>query len=149
MRPKNVYERIKNVRTWTVDNHFIVESKFEDPIHLIILTVEIDIKSKKIISINANFVRSPYPDICPKTSDIYQKLIGLEIKPGFSKKVVSLIQKQQGCVHINALLKEAGDAVVQSNFYLNFTGSEGKQRRKELMRFLRNHCIAYSDLYND
>jgi hypothetical protein len=127
-----------------------VESYFEDAVHFIILHLSVEQETMIIRDVEVEFVRSPYPELCPVSGKSYEKLIGLEIKPGFNAKVKEKVAREKGCVHIGALLREAADAVAQTQFYLGAKEKEGKERRKELREHygLRNICLAYSDEMN-
>ncbi len=150
MRPSPIYNRNKNVRSWVKDDKLLVESYFEDAAHFIILSLTLDIESLVIAALNVNFIRMPYPEICPISKDIYQKIIGFKVTSGFNKRVREVISNKKGCVHITTLLREAGDAVAQTGYSLQLKkkNSVGKERRKRLMDSLKDVCLAYSDEYN-
>lgn len=148
MRPIPVYERKKNTRAWIQENKITIESYFEDAVHFIILTLKADLTSKTIRDISVQFLRSPYPDLCPETSKNFLKVVGLKIEKGFSKAVSAQIEPKKGCTHILELLKEAADAFVQSVFKLDAKNLDGPERRKILIQKLRNTCLAYSDEKN-
>lgn len=145
-----VYQRNKSSRSWIdEEGYFLFECYYEDPVHFIKLFSKVDKSSRKIMSVEIDFIRCPYPEYCPLSSEVYQNLIGLKIQSGFNSTIKEIIAKEKGCVHIQELLRELGDSLVQSFFYLNIGTSESESRRKELRkRGLKNICLAYSDEYN-
>jgi len=147
MRPIPLYNRQKSTRTWFKDNNIIIESFFEDPVHFIRLRIIVEFETKEIKDIDTEFIRSPYEDICPLTSDKYKKIIGLKIEEGFNKKIQSVIKKEEGCTHLNTLLRESADAFVQSIFYKTADTKEGRERRELLKEMLKDTCLAYSKDY--
>ena len=151
MRDKPIYNRRKNVQTWIKENGLIrVEAYFEDPVHFIILTLLVNEETREIKDCDINFLRDPYPDLCHKTAQLYKKIIGLKIQPGFNKKVRERIPVIDGCLHVKTLLREAGDAIAQSGFYTSTGLIDGSERRTYLRKEkeLKNICYAYSDLNN-
>ncbi|PKL13023.1 MAG: hypothetical protein CVV50_03850, partial [Spirochaetae bacterium HGW-Spirochaetae-6] len=130
MRPAPLYQRQKNVRTWLKEDRILIESYLEDPVHFIVLTLEVHQERRSIESLDVRFWRSPYPDLCPLSAHIYSGLVGEVIKPGFSRTVKQLVPAVEGCVHINSLLKEAADALMQSFFYMKGDRTEGSERRR-------------------
>ena len=99
--------------------------------------------SGQILEIEPRFLRCPYPDLCPLSLKPYEALKGMEIKKGFHSRVSERIPKEQGCVHIQSLIREAADAVVQSSFYLTAHERDGEERRKFLKAQLKDICVAY------
>ncbi|MCG8570703.1 MAG: DUF2889 domain-containing protein [Spirochaetes bacterium] len=151
MRPQPIYDRKKCTRTWFKEGFIYVETWLEDSVHFIKLNLTINKNDLSITNIDIAFMRSPYPDICSLTDKIYKKIIGLEIKPGFNQRIKERIPSDQGCLHVSSLLKEAGDAIVQTKFHMNTDIAllEGEERRKLLknQENLKNICLAYSDQY--
>ncbi|OHD12508.1 MAG: hypothetical protein A2Y41_04125 [Spirochaetes bacterium GWB1_36_13] len=145
MRPIPVYNRKKSVRTWEKEGLIQIESFLEDAVHFIILNLKVEKESKKIQEIKVNFFRSPYPELCPSSASPFEKIIGLTIAPGFNKKVSELIPAEQGCTHIRSLLKEAADGFMQSFYYYTAGNLDGLERRKVLIKQLKNNCVAYSE----
>lgn len=145
-RPLPIYERKKNTRTWLLPQHQLkIESYFEDAVHFILVQVIVNLKSKEILEITPHFFRCPYLDLCPLSLESYQNLKGVKIEKGFNSKVKEKVPSKEGCTHINALLREVGDALVQSYYYLTAKERDGEERRNFLKKQLINTCVAYSD----
>lgn len=83
-----------------------------EPFHemYIRLTVDDELFIKEI---EINIENAPYKQ-CPLTEVIYQKLIGLQIKPGFSKDIHRQIQIKQGCTHLFELIIGTAQAAFQT-----------------------------------
>ena len=51
-------------------------------------------------------------DQCRETLDVLEKVAGLEIRPGFSRNVRSLVGGTEGCTHLCTLVKAMGTEIV-------------------------------------
>ncbi|THB68654.1 MAG: DUF2889 domain-containing protein, partial [Spirochaetaceae bacterium] len=101
-----MYQRNKSVRSWLSDSHLAIEAHFDDPVHSILLTLQISREDKTVTDIQAQFIRCPFPDMCPKSIEATSKaVIGLGIGPGFNKALRERLPATSGCVHISALLR--------------------------------------------
>lgn len=147
-RPLAIYDRKKNVRSWLQNNIVSIEAYFEDAIHFIIVSLTVQLDTKEIQDHKIQFLRSPYPDLCPSTIPYYAGLKGIKIEKGFDQQLRKLLVKENSCVHIHALLKDCADAFAQTQFKLTAKDLDGAERRKWLRGTLRNVCLAYSDQYN-
>jgi len=58
---------------------------------------------------------TPY---CPQVADVYKRLIGLKIGPGFKKQVAQRVGGAQGCTHLTELLGPMATTLYQSTFDL-------------------------------
>lgn len=66
----------------------------------------------RIVDAEADMIHIPIPQ-CRTTLDTVEKLKGLEIKPGFSKNIRTLMGGKKGCTHLAQLILAMGQEIVQ------------------------------------
>ena len=69
-----------------------------DPLHDMGLRITVD-DALNIIDSEAFIDKSPYP-VCPAIAINFKRLIGLQIAPGFTKKVKVALGGVRGCTHL-------------------------------------------------
>ena len=62
-------------------------------------------KERMITAAEAVTVTGPYV-VCPKANEVFTKLVGLQIGPGWRRKVQAAIGGRHGCTHITELLDQ-------------------------------------------
>ena len=80
-------------------------------IHHITVDILIEPDPLRIVRAEAEMITVPVEQ-CPETLDVMEKLIGLEIRPGFSQKVRTLVGGANGCAHLCTLVKAMGTEIV-------------------------------------
>ena len=118
------------------------------PVHHMILRVTIN-KERMIQHAEAITVTGPYA-ICPTANEVFQNLIGLQIGPGWRRKVQAAIGGRHGCTHITEMLGPVATIAYQTLY-----GEEARQNRKlgpmtdrekQASRTqLANSCVGYAD----
>ena len=118
------------------------------PVHHMILRVTIN-KERVIQHAEAITITGPYA-ICPTANAVFQNLVGLQIGPGWRRKVHAAIGGRHGCTHITELLGPVATVAYQTLY-----GEEARQTRqlgrmtdqdKQANRTkLANNCVAYAD----
>ena len=122
------------------------------PVHHMILRVTIN-KERMIQHAEAITITGPYA-ICPTANEVFQNLIGLQIGPGWRRKVQAAIGGRHGCTHITEMLGPVATIAYQTLY-----GEEARQNRKlgpmtdrekQASRTqLANSCVGYADNHAD
>lgn len=129
----------------------------EDPkpleVHQMQLEMRVALPSLEITSARVVFETHPHSK-CPMIAADYEKLVGLSIARGFTRKIRDLFGGPKGCTHTNALLQAMAPAVVQSTWSVSIrkTRLDAKKRTEitqdELERRIRgnqNTCHIWSE----
>ena len=118
------------------------------PVHHMILRVTIN-RERVIKHAEAITITGPY-SICPTANDVFHNLVGLQIGPGWRRKVQAAIGGRHGCTHITELLGPVATIAYQTLY-----GEEARRNRmlglmtekdKQSSRAeLANSCVGYAD----
>ena len=111
-------------------------------IHNMILEMEISIPDLRIISAQAEMLAVPNDD-CVKIRGCIDKIVGLSINRGFTKKVRDTLGESKGCLHLTNLVLTMGSAAAQAlwAFYSSRKDHERTGRFRELdANLLINSC---------
>lgn len=107
------------VEGWLTDERFspaVLYSTGEtrDPgvFHHMAATMAVSIHDLTIISVEADMPVVPV-ETCREIKDCVQKLVGLQIRHGFTDTVRLLIGYTEGCVHLMNLILAMGSAAIQ------------------------------------
>lgn len=73
-----------------------------DPVHDLTLRITIDGK-KKIANATVTVAQAPFGS-CTSISEAYERLVGLTIRPGFTRLVKEMFRATAGCTHLTELL---------------------------------------------
>ena len=94
-----------------------------DPIHNMKIKITLDknltIKNALAITLNGPF------DVCKNANKNFSKIIGIQIKPGWKKKLLGLIGNINGCTHVTELLTP-----IATTAYQTIKGHEAKVNRE-------------------
>ena len=122
------------------------------PVHHMILRVTIN-KERVIQHAKAITITGPYA-ICPTANEVFHNLVGLQIGPGWRRKIQAAIGGRHGCTHITELLGPVATIAYQTLY-----GEEARQNRqlgpmtdqdKQASRAqLANSCVGYADDHAD
>jgi hypothetical protein len=80
--------------------------------------------------------------ICPEITDNFQRLVGLQIKPGWRREVLKVVGGTNGCTHLVDLLTPIAVTAFQTIFPLK--SDELKNKNIERKPVLLNTCHAYA-----
>ena len=83
-----------------------------EPIHQLSVRITIDL-DLNIIDAVASMDYTPFR-VCPSIADTYKQLIGIQIKPGFTKKCKELFSGTNGCTHLLELLGPVATTAFQA-----------------------------------
>ena len=118
------------------------------PVHHMILRVTIN-KELVIQHAEAITITGPYA-ICPTANEVFHNLVGLQIGPGWRRKVQAAVGGRHGCTHITELLGPVATIAYQTLY-----GEEARQNRqlgpmtdrdKQASRTqLANSCVGYAN----
>ena len=118
------------------------------PVHHMVLRITIN-KNRVIQHAEAITITGPYA-ICPTANNVFSNLIGLQIGPGWRRKVQAAIGGRHGCTHITELLGPVATIAYQTLY-----GEEARRKRrsgvmtdqdKQSSRAqLINSCVGYAD----
>ena len=117
-------------------------------VHHMVLRITID-RDRVIQHAEAITITGPYA-ICPTANAVFDNLVGLQIGPGWRRKVQAAIGGRHGCTHITELLGPVATIAYQTLY-----GEEARQKRqsgtlsdqdKQASRLqLANSCVGYAD----
>ena len=119
------------------------------PVHHMQVRITIDF-DMVIQHAEAVTVHGPYA-ICPKGADNITGLIGLQIGPGWKRKVQTAIGGPKGCTHITELMGPLATTAFQTLYgekarqKRDTTGADQTQQLKTPLPSLTNSCIAYAE----
>ena len=121
-------------------------------VHHMVLRITID-HDRVIQHAEAITITGPYA-ICPTANAVFDNLVGLQIGPGWRRKVQAAIGGRHGCTHITELLGPVATIAYQTLY-----GEEARQKRqsgklsdqdKQASRSqLANSCVGYADDSSD
>ena len=121
-------------------------------VHHMVLRITID-RDRVIQHAEAITITGPYA-ICPTANVVFDNLVGLQIGPGWRRKVQAAIGGRYGCTHITELLGPVATIAYQTLY-----GEEARQKRqsgtltdqdKQASRSqLANSCVGYADDSSD
>lgn len=119
------------------------------PVHHMQVRITIDF-DMVIQHAEAVTVHGPYA-ICPKGADNITGLIGVQIGPGWKRKVQTAIGGPKGCTHITELMGPMATTAFQTLYgekarqKRDTTGADQTQQLKTPLPSLTNSCIAYAE----
>ena len=121
-------------------------------VHHMVLRITID-RDRVIQHAEAITITGPYA-ICPTANAVFDNLVGLQIGPGWRRKVQTAIGGRHGCTHITELLGPVATIAYQTLY-----GEEARQKRqsgtlsdqdKQASRSqLANSCVGYAEDSSD
>ena len=135
-------------KTYTFPSDFRGAVTPDLPVHHMILRVTIN-QERVIHDAEAITVTGPYA-ICPSANEVFHNLVGLQIGPGWRRKVQATIGGRHGCTHITELLSTVATVAYQTLY-----GEEARKTRKlgpmtdqdkqSDRAQLANSCVGYAD----
>jgi len=118
------------------------------PVHHMILRITMT-HERIITAAEAITVTGPYA-VCPQANDVFDALVGLQIGPGWRKKVLAAIGGKRGCTHITELMGPVatiayqtlyGQEVRERRMSGSFTDADKQNQRRHLL----NSCAGYAE----
>ncbi|MFH0766011.1 MAG: DUF2889 domain-containing protein [Calditrichota bacterium] len=147
-----IYERNINASVRREDNeHIITKASLLDLNHNMRVEIKVRVSDRTIIQAEAQMTKTPFL-ICGQTARFAEKMVGLRIERGVTRKLSDLFGHSDGCTHLYELAVEA--VRLSSNVLLGFeTGDiEWRERRlsdKEFIskakEFLKNSCLPFKE----
>ena len=135
-------------KTYTFPSDFRGTVTPDLPVHHMIVRVTIN-KERVIQNAEAITITGPY-GICPKANEVFHNLVGLQIGPGWRRKVQTAIGGRHGCTHITELLGPVATIAFQTLY-----GEEARRNRelgpmtddakRSSRTQLTNSCVGYAD----
>ena len=119
------------------------------PIHHMQVRITIDF-DMVIQRSEAVTIHGPYA-VCPKGAGNITGLIGLQIGPGWKRKVQAAIGGPKGCTHITELMGPMATTAFQTLYgekarkRRDAVGADQKQQLKTPLPSLSNSCVAYAE----
>lgn len=110
----DVEGHITDVKTYAFSNHFRGEIAPGMPVHDMWIRLTIDDRLV-IQEVEAVTEASPFA-VCPDIAPNFQRLKGLNIRPGFQKQVRERLGGIQGCTHLVELLGPLATTAFQTVF---------------------------------
>ena len=146
LREDNLFDleaELLDTKNYNVSNYDRGEILAGEPIHKmkIVLTIDNKMFIKKA---TAETLFSPF-NICKKANNSFKMLEGLQIKPGWKKKINELIGNVKGCTHIREMLGSLATTAFQTiQGHNNKTSKEsgGNKAPNEKPRLLGS-CYAF------
>ena len=87
--------------------------KAGEPVHEMWLRLTVDSRLN-IVDAEAASDAVPYPGECNRITPEYRKLVGLQLRTGFSAKVRALFSGTRGCTHLTDLIGAVATTVFQT-----------------------------------
>ena len=122
-------------------------------IHDMALDLYIEPSTFEILRVEADMLVRPYEQ-CTAIIEAYQKLVGVSIARGYSRKVKELFAGPNGCSHIGALLIAMGPVAIQASWsFIKLHDepaalievSDDPEERERRLRMNANTCHVWRD----
>jgi len=104
-------------------------------VHHMQLSVELAFPSLEIVDARAHFESHPHSG-CPSITTHYEKLVGLSIGRGFTRKVGELFGGPRGCTHVTALINAMAPVAMQC--FWSMRAADAKLAGEEMSIFDRD-----------
>ena len=108
--------RITDVKTYPFANDYRGAIQPGDPIHDMSIRLTVD-DHFEIKAVEAVTDKSPFA-VCPAITPNFQRLVGLSMKSGWTRKVKELLGGVEGCTHLLTLVLAASNHRVVSQYLL-------------------------------
>jgi hypothetical protein len=146
-----IYERNINVQVIDEgDDKYKVRASLFDLEHSFHAELLVNAETMVIEDAAAVMSRRPYATYCPRALDNVAKLRGQKIGPGINRRIIELVGRSQGCVHLVEVFQAAVGFTAtlllgrHSGLEQEYVGSEEEHRQK-WMPILRNSCQVFRE----
>ena len=151
-------------KTYSFPSDFRGDVTPEMPLHHMKVRVTVN-ANLRVVAAEAVTVAGPYA-LCPTANDVFTALVGLQIGPGWRRKVAAAIGGRQGCTHITELMASIATIAYQTRYGeasrnkraqtssdtssdtgttdANTPDAQASQSRKQTINSLANSCVAYA-----
>jgi hypothetical protein len=157
---KLVHTREISMRTFDLGDHLIlVEGNLVDhryrpggkktpaspqPVHDMVIRLKVRGPAMRIEEAEAGMPYHPRED-CPDVLPSIRNLNGLEIAPGYTRKVKRLVGGVRGCAHLTSLVIAMGESAVQG-YWAAYEAERGKRPLNEqTIRKFINTCHLWKE----
>ncbi len=128
-------------------------------VHQMVVDLVLDFPTLEIVEVDVVMEVTPHA-ACVSIEETYQKLVGLSIARGFSRKVKDLFGGPLGCTHIGALLQAMAPVAIQSMWSMQAAAAQAAKEagetevtfgpmddegRKRAMAFNLNTCHMWAE----
>ena len=136
-----------------IDGKMMLEATFLDPYHLIRLNITLEPNTRTIIAAKSEFTNYPHT-LCESLSVKAKSIVGIQIKRGVVKEIISKVGGCDGCVHLKELVLEtinfAATVLMGYNegFGLmsrEFNNQEENKKFEMSKEVLKNTCLIYKE----
>lgn len=129
-------------------SYFYSANKFIDPgtIHHMIIRLTLSLPSLLITSAESEMREVPN-EICHEVEGVVQKLVGIQIRRGFTHKIRDMIGGVAGCLHLTNLILAIGSAAVQGQWAYYSRKRDGQDNRvpETDMSLLMDSCWLWRE----
>lgn len=138
-----LFNRSISVNVRLVDEGQVtVDGVFLDSHHELCLTVQVDIDSNIITSVDGEFRRVPHTD-CVFTRDHIKKLIGVNLNKNVRRQIQSAIGLKEGCTHLTDLALECVKGLLQARYQLRHLTMREEEINSMVEQYLEGSCRHY------
>lgn len=96
------------------DRGYRIAGELKDDLHHFTLVLGIDFMAGEIFEAQAAALKTPFP-ICGQAMQSIEKLVGVKVGPGLTKKVNAALIGPEGCFHLAELVLSAVNAGLQAS----------------------------------
>jgi len=144
----DIEAELTDYKTYSFPTDFRGEITPEMPVHH--MKVRITVTPELVVTAaEALTLAGPYA-ICPTGNDVFSALVGLQIGPGWRRRVAAAIGGRHGCTHITELMGPVATIAYQTRY-----GEAARRARQggprqvssaheERDMSLANSCVAYA-----
>jgi Protein of unknown function (DUF2889) len=132
---------LTDTKSYAFENSYRGRLEPGDPVHEMRLTLTFDDRLT-VQAVKAETLNHPW-SICPTATPAYQKLIGLQVRPGWTQAVRERTAGAAGCTHLTELLGTIATTAFQTVMPLkrNVGELDSTARRPALL----DSCVAYAE----
>ena len=131
-----------DTKSYSFDNNDRGGVSSGEPIHYMQIRITLD-DNLVIIDAEAATLASPYK-ICPSVSNGFESLKGLQIGPGWRRKVQSILGGVRGCTHLRDLLTGPIAVTAYQTIIPSRRDNEYQPKPNEKPSLI-NTCVAFSE----
>lgn len=135
-RSISVNVRLADEKTLTVDGVFL------DSHHELCVTIQVDLESNIITSVEGEFRRVPHTD-CAITKDHIKRLIGVNLNRNVRRQIQSAVGLKEGCTHLTDLALECVKGLMQARYQLMQLTMRDEEINKMVEQYLEGSCRHY------
>jgi len=133
-------------------DYFLISGEKKDAgrLHHMVIRLLVEMSSMTIVDHEVEMLTVPR-DVCMEMQESLSVITGLQIKPGYSGKIRTLLGGVRGCSHLVTLLIDMGPAAMQGLGAIMaqnpVEGDKAKKLRRArgISRFLANTCYVWRE----